>query len=99
MSKPLKPRRGTTAESKAFVGEAYEVTYDTDKNTLVCRDGLTAGGFPLAHEDDVASLDSTLRAFIAEEVAKYLPLAGGVMTGGVEFDRADGHILDSEAVE
>ena len=36
MSKPLKPRRGTTAEQNAFVGEAYEVTYDTDKNTLVC---------------------------------------------------------------
>ena len=49
-------------------------------------------------EGAVSSLDSTLRAFIAEEVAKYLPLAGGVMTGGVEFDRADGHIFkrDSE---
>ena len=68
MSKPLKPRRGTTAGNNAFVGEAYEVTYDTDKNTLVCRDGLTAGGFPLAKEGDVSSLDSTLRAFIAEEV-------------------------------
>ena len=53
MSKPLKPRRGTTAEQNAFVGEAYEITYDTDKNTLVCRDGLTAGGFPLAKEADL----------------------------------------------
>lgn len=79
MSKPLKPRRGTTAEQNAFVGEAYEVTYDTDKNTLVCRDGLTAGGFPLAHEAEVvakvSSLDSTLRGLIAEEVAKAMSAA------------------------
>lgn len=58
MSKPLKPRRGTTAEQNAFVGEAYEVTYDTDKNTLVCRDGLTPGGFPLARADEVAAKDA-----------------------------------------
>jgi microcystin-dependent protein len=68
MSKPLKPRRGTTAENNAFVGESYEITYDTDKNTLVCRDGLTAGGFPLAKEEEVSSLDSTLRALIANSV-------------------------------
>ncbi len=89
MSKPLKPRRGTTAEHASFIGEEHEVTYDTDKQTLVTHDGLTAGGFPLAHEADVAaqvsSLDSTLRALIAEEVAKYLPLAGGTMTGNINF--------------
>lgn len=81
MSKPLKPRRGTTAENNAFVGEAYEVTYDTDKSTLVCRDGLTAGGFPLAKEEEVSSLDASLRALIAEEVAKCLKLTGGTMNG------------------
>lgn len=90
MSKPLKPRRGTTAENNAFVGEAYEVTYDTDKNTLVCRDGLTAGGFPLATEGEVttqlSSLDTSIRAVIAEEVAKYLPLDGSQpMTGRLQL--------------
>lgn len=56
------------------------------------------GGLLGETQGAVSSLDSTLRALIAEEVAKYLPLAGGVMTGGVEFDRTDGHIFkrDSE---
>ena len=56
MSKPLKPRRGTTAEQNAFVGEAYEITYDTDKNTIVCRDGKTPGGFPLAKSTELEVL-------------------------------------------
>jgi hypothetical protein len=97
MSKPLKPRRGTTAEQNAFVGEAYEVTYDTDKNTLVCRDGLTAGGFPLAKEEEVSSLDSSLRAFIAQEVAKCLKTSGGTMTGPLNLG---GHgVKDAASLE
>lgn len=88
MSKPLKPRRGTTAEHNTIVGEAYEITYDTDKNTLVAHDGMSVGGFPLAKEEDVSSASEVLRAFIAEEVAKYLPLVGGVMAGGIQFEPA-----------
>lgn len=65
MSKPLKPRRGTTAEQNAFVGEAHEITYDTDKNTLVCRDGLTAGGFPLQRADLQAAKDAEQDAAIS----------------------------------
>lgn len=91
MSKPLKPRRGTTAENNAFVGEAYEVTYDTDKNTLVCRDGLTAGGFPLAKEEEVSSLDSTLRAFIAQEVAKAMAAANAAQSSA---DAAQSSLID-----
>ena len=37
----------------------------------------------------LSSLDSTLRAFIAEEVAKYLPLAGGTMGGSIMFAPAE----------
>lgn len=140
-SKYLKPRRGSTAEHSTFKGEAYEITFDTDKKTVVAHDGLTMGGFPLAHEaavdqvdselrilidqkvaalegvssselaaletslrglinlnaqqqtardaaqdDALTSLNSTLRALIAEEVAKYLPLAGGVMTGDINLN-------------
>ena len=38
---------------------------------------------------DVQSLETTLRTLIAEEVAKYLPLAGGTMGGGILFDPAE----------
>jgi len=38
-----------------------------------------------AVEKKVEALEETLRGFIAEEVAKYLPLAGGMMEGAVKF--------------
>jgi hypothetical protein len=50
MSTAVKRRRGTTAQHTAFTGQLAEVTVDTDKNTLVVHDGVTAGGFPLARE-------------------------------------------------
>lgn len=56
MSKVLKPRRGSTAQNNAMIGEAYEITYDTDKNTIVCRDGKTPGGFPLAKSAELEAL-------------------------------------------
>lgn len=100
MSKPLKPRRGTTAENNAFVGEAYEITYDTDKNTLVCRDGMTAGGSPLAKEKEVASLlsslDSSLRAFIAQEVAKALAAANAAQSSADNALAQAGELLDGK---
>ncbi|WP_458401139.1 hypothetical protein [Mailhella sp.] len=43
-----------------------------------------------AASSQVSSLNSTLRAFIAQEVAKYLPLSGGKLTGrltGVYYDQ------------
>lgn len=48
MSKPLKPKRGTTAENDAYIGEAYEVTLDTEKHTLRVHDGVTPGGHEMA---------------------------------------------------
>lgn len=68
-SKYLKPRRGSTAEHSTFKGEAYEITFDTDKKTIVAHDGLTMGGFPLAHEAAVATVDSELRALIDQKVS------------------------------
>jgi hypothetical protein len=65
-SKPLKPKRGTTAQNNGYTGEAYEVTLDTDKKTLVVHDGLTAGGFPLARADEVAQKDAEQDVAIAE---------------------------------
>ena len=48
-------RRGTTAQHASFTGLVGEVTIDTDKDTLVVHDGVTAGGYPLAKASDAAS--------------------------------------------
>lgn len=55
MSKPLKPKRGTTAQNEAFTGEAYEVTLDTQTHRLRTHDGVTAGGFEHALVKDLPS--------------------------------------------
>lgn len=68
-SKVLKPRRGSTAEHASFRGVAYEITFDTTKKTIVAHDGLTMGGFPLAHEAQVSEVDTSLRTLIEEKVA------------------------------
>ena len=84
MSKPFKPRRGTTAQHASFIGEAHEVTFDTDKKTLVAHDGATAGGFPLAKEVDVQALaakDAEQDAAIAGKLDK----SGGTMKGSLSF--------------
>ena len=46
MATELKLRKGTTAEHSTFTGAEAEVTFDTDKNTIVGHDGTTAGGYP-----------------------------------------------------
>ena len=46
MPKQVRLRRGTTAQHASFTGAQGEVTYDTDKKTLVAHDGVTAGGIP-----------------------------------------------------
>jgi hypothetical protein len=48
-------RRGTTAQHASFTGLVGEVTVDTDKDTIVVHDGVTAGGYPLAKASDVTS--------------------------------------------
>ena len=55
MADQLQLRRGTTSEILLFTGAQGEVIVDTDKNTLVVQDGITAGGFPLASEASVAN--------------------------------------------
>ena len=51
MTTSIKRRRGTTAQTAAFIGAAGETTVDTTKQTVVVHDGATAGGFPLATEN------------------------------------------------
>ena len=57
MSKRIQLRRGTTAEANAFTGAVGEVTVDTDKDTVVVHDGVTAGGHPVAAR---ANADGTI---------------------------------------
>lgn len=54
MSTQMQLRGGTTAENLLFTGAQREITVDTDKNTLIAHDGITAGGFPLATEEAVS---------------------------------------------
>jgi hypothetical protein len=51
----LQLRRGTTSEHSAFTGLVGEVTIDTDKDTIVVHDGVTAGGIPLAKASEAGS--------------------------------------------
>jgi hypothetical protein len=51
----LQLRRGNTSEHSAFTGLVGEVTIDTDKDTIVVHDGVTAGGIPLAKASDVST--------------------------------------------
>jgi hypothetical protein len=59
MATQVQWRKGTTVEHAAFTGVAAEVTVDTDKETLVVHDGVTAGGFPLAKESDLTNMLET----------------------------------------
>jgi hypothetical protein len=51
----LQLRRGTTAQHSTFTGLVGEVTIDTDKDTIVVHDGVTAGGYPLAKASEAGS--------------------------------------------
>ncbi|SDA11221.1 hypothetical protein SAMN03159476_00403 [Pseudomonas sp. NFPP05] len=55
MSTQYQLRRGTTAECLLFTGAQGEVVVDTDKNTLVVQDGVTAGGYPQATQVQVSN--------------------------------------------
>ena len=48
MATQVQLRRGTTTQHSTFTGALGEVTFDTDKNTLIVHDGSTAGGHELA---------------------------------------------------
>ena len=77
ISKVLKPRRGSTTEHATFKGQAFEITFDTDKKTIVAHDGLTMGGFPLAHEAAVAETAEALSALIEEKVSEVEGVSSG----------------------
>ena len=51
MATQVQFRRGNTAQHSTFTGANGEITFDTDKKTVVVHDGTTAGGFPLVREN------------------------------------------------
>ena len=55
MSIQLQFRRGNTAQTAVFTGAVAEVSMDTDKNTLILHDGVTAGGYALARESSLTA--------------------------------------------
>ena len=55
MAKRLQLRGGTTVQHSTFIGAIREVTVDTDKQTLVVHDGVTAGGVEIAKQSVVNS--------------------------------------------
>ena len=60
MAKQLQLRGGTTAEHAVFTGADRELTVDTDKNTLVVHDGITAGGFAVKTEAEIDAKDANV---------------------------------------
>lgn len=51
MATRVQLRRGTTLEHSTFTGASAEITVNTDNNTVVVHDGVTAGGHELAPAD------------------------------------------------
>ena len=63
MATELRIRGGTTAQHASFTGATKEITVDTTKNTVVVHDGSTAGGVPLATENNLTSeINSSVHA-------------------------------------
>jgi hypothetical protein len=79
MATAIQRRRGNTAQHASFTGLAGEITIDTQKNTVVVHDGVTAGGYPLARADEVEALGG---ADITAVVA------GSGLTGGASSGNA-----------
>ena len=64
MSTAIQRRGDTTAAHETFTGLARELTVDTDKNTVVVHDGVTAGGHPLATE---AAIDENVETLLGRK--------------------------------
>jgi hypothetical protein len=52
MAEVVRLRRSTTAQHQSFAGAEGELTYDTNKKTVVVHDGNTDGGFPMRQAEE-----------------------------------------------
>jgi hypothetical protein len=87
MATAIQRRRGNTAQHASFTGLAGEITIDTDKNTVVVHDGVTAGGYPLALASEVQALGG---ADITAVVAG-AGLTGGATSGNATINVGAGN--------
>lgn len=60
MADQVQLRGGTTTEHSTFTGALKEITIDITKKTVVVHDGATAGGYPLAQENNSSLTGNTL---------------------------------------
>lgn len=68
MAKQVQLRRGTTSQHATFIGAVGEVTVDTDKDTIVVHDGVTAGGFPVLTKDIDVGIRSNIVVVAASQI-------------------------------
>lgn len=87
MTKQVQIRRGTTAQHAVFTGAIGEVTYDTDKKTLIAHDGSTVGGIELARKDFAnlrkAEFPETLQVGFNTDPEYYTGLTGNLNVAGI----------------
>ena len=94
MAKRVQFRRGTTVQHSTFTGNVAEITVDTTKNTAVVHDGTTAGGHPLAKQNNATFTGNTSfsgnASFVGNAsfsgnviVARDLYVSGNVYAGNV----------------
>jgi len=86
MATAIQRRGGTTAEHANFTGLSREITVDTDKNTVVVHDGVTAGGHPLATAAQLAAISGTVGNIVADITGV---IAGNGLTGGADSGNAN----------
>jgi len=53
MATILQHRRGNTAQTAAFTGNAGELFINTDTNEIVIQDGVTQGGILVPNQSDM----------------------------------------------
>lgn len=80
MTTQLQLRRGTDAENNAFTGAEGEVTVDTTNKTLRVHDGVTQGGFAVAHESDTAKNDMSNLTNVGKNIANWSSNATNCIT-------------------
>ena len=87
MTKQVQIRRGTTAQHAVFTGALAEVTYDTDKKTLIAHDGSTVGGIELARKDFAnvrkAEFPETLQVGFSTDPQYKTGLTGNLNVAGI----------------